>query len=148
MSEKQPTNTEKELEEKVFSKIVFFSNHCRTSSRKLEQLEKKTRRIVKNTFKVFRGIFLGRFCGMKKLCTSFLVVGRRHWTFGENFLSKFLKLQPEGAAQRFEVFLERRVIVWPFSISERKQPSFGKKLLAGFLKVHFTCPQQNFEKKW
>ena len=57
---------------------------------------------------------------MKKLCSSFVVDERIYWTFGVNFLTIFLKLQPTGAAEVFDVFLERRVIVWLFSVSERK----------------------------
>ena len=127
--------------------MFFFQIIVGFRAEKLEQLEKNSQDCQKHIQSVQRNT-LRRFFRMKKLCSSFLVVERSYWTFGENFLSKFLKLQPKGAAQRFEVFLERRVIVWSFSISERKQPSFGKKILAGFLKVHFTCPQQNFEKKW
>ena len=84
---------------------------------------------------------------MKKLCSTFLVVERIYWTFAVNFLSNFSKLQPTGAAERFEALLERSVILWSFLVSERKLPYFGKKFRQ-VAKVQFTCPQQNFEKNY
>ena len=64
-----------------------------------------------------------------------------------NFLSNFSKLQPTRAADCFEALLERSKILWSFLVSERNLPYFGKKFrqVANF---HFTCSQQNFEKKW
>ena len=108
---------------------------------------KNTRRIVKTHLKVFRGTVLGRFFGMKKLYSTFLVVEWNYWIFGVNFLSNFSKLQPTRAADCFEALLERSVILWSFLVSERNLPNFGKKIrqVANF---HFTCTQQNFEKKW
>ena len=79
---------------------------------------------------MFRGTILGRFFRMNKICSSFLVVERKYWTFGVNFLSIFSKLQPTVAAERFDVFLEGRVFVWSFSVSERKKPCFDKKYMA------------------
>ena len=84
---------------------------------------------------------------MKELCSRFLVVEWNYWIFGVNFLSNFSKLQPTRSADCFETLLERSLILWSFLVSERNLPYFGKKIrqVANF---HFTCPQQNFEKKW
>ena len=120
---------QKKLQERNCRKFVFFI-FFGLRAQKFEQLDKNTRRIVKTTFKLVRGAILGRSFQMKKLCSSFLVVERNYWTFGWNFLSNFSKLQPTGAAERFDVFLERRVTVWSFLVSEWKKPSFGKKFMA------------------
>ena len=66
---------------------------------------KNTRRIVKTTFNMFRGTVLGRFSGMMKLCSSFLVVIERNYsTFGVKILGNLSKLQPTCAPELFEVF--------------------------------------------
>ena len=89
---------------------------------------------------------LGRFFGMMKLCSSFLVVVERTFsTFGVKILANLSELQPTCAADHFVVFLGRRVIVWAFSVTERKYPNFGRKNLAGLLKLHFTCPEEQFQ---
>ena len=106
---------------------------------------KITRRIVKTTFNVFKGTVSGRFSGMMKLCSSFLSVERNYWTFSVNFLSSLSELQPTCAADHFEDFLQRRVIVWAFLVAERKYPIFGRKNLAGLLKLYFTCPEEQFQ---
>ena len=67
---------------------------------------------------------------MKKLCSIFLVVERKYWTFGVNFLSIFTKLQPTVAAESFDDFFGEKSICLIFSVSERKKPSFDKKYMA------------------
>ena len=141
---------QKKLQEKICRKIVFFI-FFGLRAEKFEKLDKNTCRIVKTTFKLFRGAILGRSFQMKKLCSSFLVVERNYWTSGWNFLSNFSKLLPTGAAERFDVFFgEKSNCLIIFGLWEKKNRLSAKNSwhLAGLLKVRFTCPQQNFEKRW
>ena len=111
----------KKMEEKVCREIVFFKSLSDSEQKILNNYRKNTRKIVRTTFKVFRGTILGRFFGMNKLCSSFLFVERKYWAFGVNFLSKFLKSTAYGRNGTFWCFfLERRVFVWSFLVSERK----------------------------
>ena len=144
VSKKQPTNTEKSWKKKFVEKL-FFKSSSDFQQKSLNNQTKNIRRIVKTTFNVFRRTILGRFFGMKKLWSTFLVVERNYWTFAVNFLSNFSKLQPTGAAERFEALLERSVILWSFLVSERKLPYSGK-IFRQVANVQFTCPQQKFEK--
>ena len=82
---------QKKMEENVCTKIVFYSNQFRISSRIVRTLRQKTHRIVKTTFKKFSGTILGRFFGLKKFCSRFLVVQRNFWTFGVSFFVNFLE---------------------------------------------------------
>ena len=87
---------------------------------------------------------------MKKLCSSFLVVERKYWTFGVIFLSKFLKSATYGRNGTFWCFFFGKksncLIVFGLWV---KITVIWQKIwhLAVSLKVHFTCPQQNVEKK-
>ena len=66
---------------------------------------------------------------MKKFNPSFLVFERNYWNFGVNFLSKFSKLQPMGAAERFEVFFgEKSNCLVLFGFWEKVTIFWQKKL--------------------
>ena len=96
---------------------------------------------------MFRRTILGRFSGMKKLCSSFLVVERIYWTFGVNFLTIFSKLQPTGAAEVFWCFFGRKSNCLNVFGLWAEVTVFWQKNYGRLLKVNFACPQQNFEKK-
>ena len=96
---------------------------------------------------MFRGTILGRFPGMRKLCSNFLVVERIYWTFGVNFLTIFSKLQTTCAVDGFEVFLGEKSNCLIVFGHWAKVTVFWQKFYGRLLKVNFTCPQQNFEKK-
>ena len=79
--------------------------------------------------------FAQAFCSLSEIIGLFVWI----------FLSSLSELQPTCAADHFEVSLERRVIVWAFLVAERKYPIFGRKNLAGLLKLYFTCPEEQFQ---
>ena len=84
---------------------------------------------------------------MKKLCSSFVVVERISWTFGVNFSTIFLKMQPKGAAEGFEFFFgEKNNCLIVFGLWA-KVTVFWQEIYGRLLKVNFTCPHQNFEGK-
>ena len=91
VSKKQPTNTEKKLEEKICGKFVFL-NHFRISRRKVWTIiQKKTRKIVKIPFKnVQRDIFRTFLWNEETLLKVF---GRwaKLLNFWREFFVKFLK---------------------------------------------------------
>ena len=128
--------------EKLFFLIIFGFR-----AEKFEQLVKKYSQDCQNSIQSLQRNIFRTFLWNEELCSRFLVVERIYWIFGVNFLSNFSKLQPTRAAECFEALLERSVILWSFLVSERKLPYLGKKFRQ-FAKLHFTCPQQNFEKKW
>ena len=121
VSMKQPTNTEKNWRIKLV-KNLFFLTHFWTWSRKVwTTLEKENRRIVRTTFKVFKGTFSGRFFRMKKLWSSFLVVERNYWAFGVNFLSKVLKTAAYGCSGTFwGSFGEKSICLIVFGLWAKK----------------------------
>ena len=131
----------------------FFKSFSDFDQKSLNKEIKITRRIVKTAFKVFRGTILGLFSRMKKPCSSFLVVERKYWTFGVIFWSNFSKLQPTSAAWGFEIFLERREIVWFFfglgvKVTVFSQKNFGVVVKTtvyvsgGTVLVQFFCEKE------
>ena len=105
---------------KEFVEKSFFKSSSNFQQKRLSNKTKNTRRIVKTTFNVFRRTVLGCFSGLKELPSSFLVVERNYWTFGVNFLKIFQNCSQRVQRKVLRFFLVRRVIVWSFSVSERK----------------------------
>ena len=62
-------------------KICFFKSFSDFQEKSLNNYTKKLARLSKFHSKIFRGLFLGHFFGMKKLCSTFLVFERNFWTF-------------------------------------------------------------------
>ena len=115
---------------------------------KFEQLEKNYSQHSQNHFHVVRQNNFRTFClewtnSAQVFWSLSKTIGLLAWYFCRISQNCSLRLQRNIS----RIFLERRVIVWSFSVTERKKPSFGEKIIAGLLKVHFTYPQQNFEKK-
>ena len=124
----------KKMEEKVCRKIVFFKSLSDSEQKILNNYWKNTRKIVRTTFKVFRGTILGRFSGMKKLCSSFLVVERQCWTFVVNFLSKILKSAAYGRNGTFWCFFWKQEYLFDrfWSLSEHNR-HLAKNLAFGIV---------------
>ena len=148
MSKKRPTNTEKNWRKKFVEKM-FFHFIFGLRAEKFEQLNKKftqdcqnyVQRLQRDTF----GTFLWNEGNLLKLFAPRWAKLHDFWR--ENF-GKFVKKAAYVSSGTFEGFLEGYVIVRAFSVSEPKYPAVGKKILEGLPKRLFTCPQQNFEKKW
>ena len=96
---------QKKVEEKICRKIVF-SNHFRTSSRKVWTIRQKNScKIVKTTFNVFRGTTSGRFFGMKENCSSLLVLVELIFsTFDVKISANLSKVQPTCPPEHLKVF--------------------------------------------
>ena len=120
VSKKQPTKTEKKIGRKELWKIFFFQIIFGFRAEKFEQLDKKYSQDCQNSIQSLqRNIFRTFLWNEETLLKVF-----NRWAnllnFGVFFLSNISKLQPTGAAERFEALLERRVILWSFLVSERK----------------------------
>ena len=107
---------------------------------------KNTRRIVKTTFNIFRGTFLGGFFGRRKFCSSFLFVERNYWIFVWIFwqLCQNCNLRVQRNILKF--FGKKSNYLSVFGLWA-KVSGFWQKIHRRLPKVHFTWPQQNFGKK-
>ena len=148
VSKKQPDKTEKNWGEKIVEKLFFIS---------LADLEQKVWTIRQKTLATLSKP-LSR-CSTEqflKLSSEWRNSAQVFWLLSEIvgllawvFLSNFLKLQPRGGCSgTFWCFFGEKcncLIVFDLSA---KVTVFWQKNYGRLPKLHFMCPQQNFEKKW
>ena len=129
MSKKQPTNTEKKIGGKKLWENRFLK-HLRTSSRKVWTIRLNLLAgLSKLLSKCSDEPFSGRFSGMKKLCSSFLVVERIYWTFGVTFFVKILKAAAYGCSGTFWGFFRREEKLFgPFRFLSESNHLLAKNL--------------------
>ena len=148
VSRKQPTNTEK-TGGKCLWKNRFFKSFSDSEQKILNNYTKNTRMIYKTTFKVFRGTILDVSLEWRNFAQVFQSLseffGLSVWIFCQNFS----KVQPTGAAELFDVSFGKKSNCLIVSGLWAKITVISQRIwhLAGSLKVHFLCPQRNFEKK-
>ena len=148
MSKKRPTNTEKNWRKKFVEKL-FFHFIFGLRAEKFEQLNKKFTQDCQNYVQSLQRDTFGTFIWNEgNLLKLFGPRWAKLFDFWRENFGKFVKKAAYVSSGTFEGFLERNVIVRTFSVSEPKYPANGKKFLEGLPKRLFTCPQQNFEKKW
>ena len=110
----------KKLEERFFKKIVFLINFG-LPAEKFEQVNKKNSQNCQNYFQSVQRNNFRTFLWNEETLLKFCGRWANLLDFRREFFDIFFsKLQPTGAAEGFEVFLKRKVIVWSFSVSERK----------------------------
>ena len=80
-------------------------------------------------------------------CIKFGFWAEKNWPF-----SKTVKYDSQNCSLRiqrsiFRNFPDTAVFVWKFLLFEREDRISCRKIYAGLPKAHFTCPEQDFEKK-
>ena len=151
VSKKQTTITEKKLEERYCRKIVFYINFG-LRAEKVEQLEKKFSQDCQNYIQSVQRNKFRTFLSNEKTLIKFL--GR--WAKLLGFWCEFFVKISQNCSLRVQrnvlmfFFGEKSICLIVFGLLAKKNRLLAKNIwhLAMLLKVHFTCPQQNFEKKW
>ena len=78
---------------------------------------------------------------------NFGIWAEKTWTVSKTVKHGFQNRSLRVHSNNFRKFSEARIIVWKFSVFQRKDRLSRKIFYAGLPKAHFTCPLQNFEKK-
>ena len=116
--------------EQFLCRFAIFSISCVKTAIYVRG-EKKLRKLI---FKNFYSINFGLWA-------------EKTWPF-----SKTVKHDSQNCSLRvqrniFRNFPETTIFVWKFSVFEGKDQISCQKVYAGLPKAHFTCPEQQFEKK-
>ena len=117
------------MQEKICRKIVFFYLF-RTSSRKFWTIRQKYSQDCQNYIQIVQRSNFRTFLSNEETLLKFFGRWAKLLDFWLEFFVKFLKTAAYGCSGTFWCFLERKVTVWSFLVSEWKKPSFGKKFMA------------------
>ena len=148
VSKNWPTSTEKNWRRKFVEKM-FFQFIFGLRAEKFEQLNKKFTQDCQNYVQRLQRDNFGTLpWNEEKVLKLFAPCSAELFDFWREKFGRFVKKSAYVSSGTFKGFLEGSVIVRAFSVSEPKYPAVGKNFLDGLPKRLFTCPQQNFEKKW
>ena len=72
---------------------------------------------------------------------------KKTWNYSKTVKHDFQNCSLRVQRKKFRIFSEARLIVWKFSVFERKDGSSCEMFYSGLPMVHFRCPVQHFGKK-